>query len=89
MIEHVYGVFGYLTFKENNYLVLVKDASVVGSLLDNDIYKVEKLMYIPAKTIEYPVKISSGDKAGIEMIENVMTHDAFYFSYKYDLTRNI
>jgi len=40
MTENVYGIFGYLTLKQNNYLVLVKEASLVGSLLDQDIYHV-------------------------------------------------
>ena len=45
----IYGVFGYMKMKTCSYLILIEEASVVGSLLRGTVLKVEKLMFVPLK----------------------------------------
>ena len=45
--KSVYGVFGYLKMRAVSHLVLIEEASVVGTLLKGTILRVEKLMFLP------------------------------------------
>ena len=47
--KKVYGVFGFIRLATLGYLVLIEEASLQGQLLKANIFKVEKLLFIPLR----------------------------------------
>ena len=45
--KSLFGIFGFLKMKAISYLVLIEEASVVGTLLKGTINRVEKLLFLP------------------------------------------
>lgn len=66
----MYGIFGYFKLVDFQYLILISEASIVGSLANGLIYRVDKLQYIPL-TDDGSMAISSSDQPYINMIEKV------------------
>jgi len=42
-------VFGYIKLASYGYLILIEEASLVGMLLKTNVFKVEKLMFLPLR----------------------------------------
>ena len=84
----VYGIFGYFRLNDHQYLILISEASLVGKLIGGEIYRVEKLQYVPL-TDDGSMEIPSNDLAHVQMIEKIQAEKAFYFSYDIDLTKNM
>jgi hypothetical protein len=84
----VYGVFGYIKLAKVSHLILIEEASIVGQLLKGTVYRVEKLMFVP---LHYNAKmtIDPEDLPFVDMIRTVEKEKAFYFSYDFDLTKNM
>lgn len=81
-------MFGYIKLCHNPYLILVEKASVVGQIMKGTVLRVDKLMFVPLAPngLDY---IHPGDKPFIEMIQHIQKEKAFYFSYQFDLTKNV
>jgi hypothetical protein len=86
--KNVYGIFGYIKLVHYNYLILIEEASIVGSLIGATIFRVEKLLYIPINK-DAAMKIPLEDKQYVDMVENIQRYKSFYFSYKCDLTKSM
>lgn len=84
----VFGIFGYFRLTEFQYLILISEASFVGKLAGGEIYRVEKLMYVPLND-DGSMHIPEDDQTHINMIEKIQAQKAFYFSYDIDLTKNM
>jgi hypothetical protein len=63
----VYGVFGYIKLKKMAYLILIEEASFVGAIMKGNVFKVEKLRFIPV-SLSDNLKPNSEDFEYIEMI---------------------
>ena len=74
--------------KAVSYLVLIEEASVVGTLLKGTINKVEKLLFLPLN-LDTKLKVETEDLPIVQMIKQIQNEKAFYFSYDIDLTKNI
>jgi len=86
--KNVFGVFGYIKMKKNSHLILIEEASLVGQVLKGNIFKVEKLLFVPL-TYSGKMTIDSEDYQYVQMIKNLVNEKALYFSYDIDLTRNM
>lgn len=47
MSMKVYGVFGYIKLACLSYLIVIEEASLLGQILQANVFKVEKLMFLP------------------------------------------
>jgi hypothetical protein len=84
----VYGVFGFIKLACYSYLIVIEEASIIGQILHANIYKVEKLLFLPLRNDQFR-KIADLDLQFVDMIQKIQTEKAFYFSYDMDLTKNI
>ena len=84
----VYGVFGYIKLKKMAYLILIEEASFVGQILKGNVFRVEKLRFVPV-SLSDNLKPNSEDLEYIDMIQKIQEEKSFYFSYDIDLTKNI
>mmetsp|Transcript_2728 Transcript_2728/g.4644 ORF Transcript_2728/g.4644 Transcript_2728/m.4644 type:complete len:416 (+) Transcript_2728:18-1265(+) len=84
----LYGVFGYVKLKKAAYLILIEEASIVGQIIRGNVYRVDKLLFVPlyANADLAPEK---EDQPFIDMLQRVQAEKAFYFSYDIDLTSNL
>ena len=48
-MKEVYGVFGIIDLPDGPHLVIIEEAAFMGQLLKANVFKVEKLMYIPIR----------------------------------------
>ena len=48
-MKEVYGVFGIIDLPDGPHLVIIEEATFMGQLLKVNVFKVEKLMYIPIR----------------------------------------
>ena len=84
----VYGIFGYIKLKRLSYLILIEDASFVGQVIKGNIFRVEKLKFVPVSPQEN-MEPDKDDLEYIKMIDKIQKEKCFYFSYDIDLTKNI
>ena len=57
LIKELYGVCGYIKVGQQQYLILIEKASMIGQILNQTVFKVDKLMYVPVSTHnQYPIK---------------------------------
>ena len=49
----VYGIFGYIKLACYSYLIIIEEASIIGQILHANIYKVEKLMFLPLRNDQF------------------------------------
>ena len=68
--KKVYGVFGYVKMAIYSYLILIEDASLIGQILRANVYRVEKLMFIPL-TNSASMFCDKEDQAYIDMIQKI------------------
>ena len=61
-----YGVFGFVTFEHESYLILIEEASIVGQILRGTVFIVDKLRFVPI-CADGKVK----DWKQIQMIEHI------------------
>jgi hypothetical protein len=60
-------VFGYIKLKSMPYLILIEEASIVGQILNGNVYRVDQLMFVPLST-NGSMQIDNNDKPYIDMI---------------------
>ena len=84
----VYGVFGFIRLASLGYLVLIEEASLQGQLMKSNIFKVEKLMFIPLRN-DSSRMVAKEDQVFVDMLNKIQKEKAFYFSYDIDLTKNL
>jgi hypothetical protein len=66
----VYGVFGYIKLACFSYLILIEEASLVGHVLEANVFKVDKLMFLPLPN-DPRRKIEAEDLQFVDMINKV------------------
>lgn len=81
-------MFGYLKLAIYSYLIVIEEASLIGQVLRANVYRAEKLLFIPL-TNDATMQIDPKDQPYIDMIQKIQSERAFYFSYDMDLTKNI
>ncbi len=83
-----WGIFGVLELANTKCLVLVETCTLVGSLFNSHIFRVDTLFYhaLVDKNLQ---ELSDRDKSLITMINTLVKDRSFYFSYDLDLTVNI
>jgi hypothetical protein len=67
--------------------VVIEEASLLGQILKANVFRVEKLMFLPLTNDSSRV-IPMEDQQFVSMINKIQAERAFYFSYDIDLTKN-
>lgn len=85
------GILGSIRLISGYYLLVVSSKLKVGTLLGNDIYRVENFELI--SYVKNENKLMENENKSNEMskrmIHSVLQTDYFYFSYTYDLTHSL
>jgi hypothetical protein len=76
-----YGLLGVATFRTCNYLLLIKEASFVGSLKNSRLFRVEDVSFLPYSFQQ--------DLDLVSLYQRVVLSKSLYFSYDYDLTHSM
>jgi hypothetical protein len=66
----VYGVFGYIKLACFSYLIVIEEASLVGQILQANVFKVDKLMFLPLSN-DPRRKIEAEDLQFVDMINKI------------------
>ena len=81
-------MFGYISLQKVQHLVLIEEASLVGQVIRGNVFRVDKLMFVPLSK-NSSLFSPPEDQAYIEMINRVVMEKSCYFSYDIDLTLNM
>ncbi len=65
--KKVYGVFGYIKLASYGHLILIEEASLVGQIMKANVYKVQKLMFLPFKN-DSSRMVAPEDQTFVDMI---------------------
>ena len=71
--KEIYGIFGQKKLVDNNYLILIEEATMLGQLFTacSEIYRVEKLMFVNLRNTKNPFEIAQSDQVYVEMMLNL------------------
>ena len=78
------SLYGIIELKSSNYLVLITKAVFMGKLLRKNIFRFEEVQFVKIKN-----NSSNEDKTYVNMLQRIFDTKTFYFSFEYDLTRNL
>ncbi|CAD8054141.1 unnamed protein product [Paramecium sonneborni] len=79
------AIYGIITLRQLNYLVVVIKASSISSIMNLPIFQAEKFQFIPIED----KKISSQDAQYIAGLQEIFNTKTFYYSEQYDLTNSL
>ncbi|CAD8136513.1 unnamed protein product [Paramecium octaurelia] len=79
------AIYGIVTLKQLNYLVVVVKAAFISSIMNLPIFQAEKFQFIPIED----KKISSRDASYIAGLQEIFNTKTFYYSEQYDLTNSL
>lgn len=79
----IYAIYGIVQFEFQKYLVVVKEAKYVANIVGKNCYQAVKFDFIPLGLGESD---KEKDLKYIEMFQNFLNRECFYFSNSYDLT---
>lgn len=63
-------MFGYINFASLGYLVLIEEASLIGQVIKANVFRVEKLMFLPLKN-DQSRTVPKEDQVFIDMINKI------------------
>ena len=79
---NVYSIVGNIKAKKNNYTICSSEIMPIGKILESNVYKIKKFVYIPNESKEIILE----DKPFLKMIDDFLLRNNLYFSDKIDLT---
>lgn len=80
------GIFGFVTFKEGYYMILITKKSPVALIGGHYINHIEDTIMIP---INGSQTVSAEEQRYVQIFNQVDRTKNFYFSYTYDITRSL
>ena len=81
----VYSIVGNIKAKNYNYIICASDVITIGKILEANVFKIKKFIYIPNEAKE----IANGDKPFLKMIDDFLLRNNLYYSDKMDLTLSL
>jgi hypothetical protein len=87
-VREIYGLLGILHLLAGPYLVVVTKRKLVGVLFGDEIWQMKEADIIPFPKGEMHLTETqvSENKMLLQMAQNALSTDGFYFAYKHDLT---
>ncbi|XP_016845504.1 phosphatidylinositide phosphatase SAC1 [Nasonia vitripennis] len=84
----IWGIIGIVRLLACPYLIVIDDAQKVGTLANQDIFKIVSTFIIPytRSMTHLDEKQIRNNNTYLEMIKSVLSTPHFYFSYAYDLS---
>jgi len=83
--KHFYALYGMIELVSSKYLAIITKCKFVAQLLQKDLFKATKIEFIPVSN-ESNLK---EDEYYLKMINKIFKTKTFYFSFDYDLTKNL
>jgi len=71
LTKKVFGLFGMLKLVVGTYLIFIDNASVVGEVLNAQIYRVESLIFVRIDSGNEPMEIQDQDQSFVDMIQSI------------------
>lgn len=87
-----HGILGSIRLISGYYLLVISSKTKIGSLLGNDIYRVENfelISYVKNEQNKLMENENKSNEVSKKMIHSVLQASYFYFSYTYDLTHSL
>ena len=81
----IYSIIGNIKAKTNNYIVCTSERIFIGKILDSNIFKIKKFIYIPIEGKE----ILQEDAPYLKMIDDFLLRNNLYYGDKIDLTLSL
>lgn len=78
------GIVGIVDSKDTSFLIAIDKVSLVGTIIENKVYKIESVLYYSFYTKNTPN--NANDNQCIESINNYFKRNTLYFSNGYDLS---
>lgn len=86
-----FGILGKIKLISGYHLIIIKSKINIGTILGNDIFRIENVELIPFNKNENSL-MDDENKFNVlckKMIQSVLQTEYFYFSYTYDLTQSL
>jgi len=78
------SLYGIVELEGSSYAVLITKANFEASILFKNLFRVEEVQFVKIKN-----NSSNEDKTYVNMLQRIFDTKTFYFSFEYDLTRNL
>lgn len=87
----IWGIVGIIQLLACPYLIVVNDAQKIGTIANQDIFKINSTHMIPysRSMLHLDEKQIRNNTTYLEMIKSVLNTQHFYFSYTYDLSHTM
>ena len=82
---NIYSIVGQIKAKTNNYIICSSEIKKIGQILNSNVFKIIKFVYIPNEGSE----ILAEDLSYLKMIDDFLLRNNLYFSDKLDLTLSL
>lgn len=90
-IREIYGIIGVLHLLAGPYLVVITKRKLAGVINNEEIWQMKEAEFIafPKGTMHLTETQIQDNKVYLQMAQNALQTDGFYFSYTYDLTHSM
>lgn len=87
----IWGIIGTIKLLACRYLIVITDATEVGTIAGHQIFKIVATDVIPytKSSLHLSEKQMQSNSTYLEMIKSVLNTPYFYFSYTYDLSHSM
>jgi len=87
----IYGILGFIQLLAGEYMIVITDRKRLGQIRGQDIYRITSFQILPlVKNLSALTSAQASDEQNyVNLLENHLKINTFYFSYTYDLTQPI
>ncbi|KAL0089967.1 SacI homology domain-containing protein [Phycomyces blakesleeanus] len=87
----VYGLLGFIQLQAGEYMIVITGRARIGSLCGSDIYRATtfQILHVPHTMPALTKQQMETEQMFINLLEDHLKQNSFYFSYKYHLTLTI
>ena len=87
----IWGIVGTIKLLACRYLIVITDATEVGTIAGHQIFKLVSTDIIPytKSSLHLSEKQAQNNSTYVEMIKSVLNTPYFYFSYTYDISHTM
>jgi len=86
LYENVFCIFGLIKLMKEHYLIIVTNASIIGTLNGSNIYTISDTALVP---LTYRRRKTIDDDRYKSILQYMQLNKGFYFSYSYDLSNTL
>ncbi|KAG2173935.1 hypothetical protein INT44_000048 [Umbelopsis vinacea] len=85
----VYGVVGFITLQNNEYIIVITDRERIGTIKNADVYRVKSVSVVSITRNNMTPNQAKSENIYLQKLEDHFDTNNMYFSYGYDLTQSL